>query len=376
LRIVQYLSGPSPWGDVTPETMNSKGLGGRETALVQLAQRWAHMGYDVVNYVPVEAPTGPPNCRFLDYRYVADHLRCFGADVLVSWEEPRIFDIEGVAESVPVKVIEMQVAHLSGLTPEADQVIDAYAVLSRWAGGFLTQQNAFVDPRKLVVLPNGVDLDRYRPELAFDYPEKVATEKSWRFFYSSSPDRGLAHLLNTWPRIRDRWPNATLTICYGLENWVRAEQWSHNIQSESALDIIEGLEQPGINYLGKIGQSDLADIQRHSDALLYPCDTMQPTETGCITVVEAGAAWSPAIITDCDCLGSEFGDYNYAAVSPLPFDPDHYVDTIDSVLSDKDRYLELQRNGRELARSRQWSLIAEDWIDMFDRVGDKVAAIN
>src|SRR3954463_9032858 len=52
LRIAQVLSN-CPWGDVTPAAMN-RGLGGRETALINLSEQWADMGHEVINFVPTE----------------------------------------------------------------------------------------------------------------------------------------------------------------------------------------------------------------------------------------------------------------------------------------------------------------------------------
>lgn len=369
MKIVQYLGGAGSWGDVTPETMNKKGLGGRETALIQLAENWAEMGHDVVNFVPTRLPSGTPGrCRYVNAPQVGSYLQNFGADVLVSWEEPRLMDDQFV-ENVGLAIIEMQVAHLD-TKPEYDRNTDVYAVLSDWAGGFLAKQSEDIDERKLKVFPNGVNLRRFT-EARAGYPIDARQDPSkypWEFYYSSSPDRGLNHLLNCWPLLLDRFPNAVLHVAYGIEKWVGSTQWSHNMQSEAALDIAEGIKQDGVIYHGKIGQDELAQLQISCHALLYPCDPMSPTETGCITVVEAGAACSPAIITDADCLGAEFSDS--AEVTRLPFDPDGYVATISDVMKDPDRYTALQNAGLELARERSWPLIAEMWDEMF-KTADK-----
>jgi len=55
VKIAQYLA-DSPWGDVTPETLD-QGMGGRETAVVQLAEHWADMGHEVTTFAPVSKVT-------------------------------------------------------------------------------------------------------------------------------------------------------------------------------------------------------------------------------------------------------------------------------------------------------------------------------
>jgi glycosyltransferase involved in cell wall biosynthesis len=252
----------------------------------------------------------------------------------------------------------MQVANMQ-TTPELDSVTDAYAVLSQWAGEYLSLQEPNIDTDKIVVFPNGVDLARYGK----DIPEKTLGDRM-HFHYSSSPDRGLVHLLNMWPRIRKEFPGSVLHVCYGIEHWIQHVRWGHNMQAEMALDIEKKLRQDGVVYHGKVGQKKLASIQKSSNALLYPCDTVQPTETGCITVVEAGAAYAPSIITNADCLGSEFGET--AAVTSLPLDYDEYIESIVQVCGDQEVYEQYQHLGRQLAESRSWSKIALDWLNLFN----------
>lgn len=361
MRLVQYIGGIGSWGELNPETMNLKGLGGRETALLNLAQVWANEGHEVFNFVPTESHTsyqyGKGTLRFAPHKEIGTFVRLLEADALISWEEPRIFGVEDIAKNAKVKILEMQVAHLIGWEPELDENIDYYAVLSEWAGNFLSTQGA--PKEKLVVFPNGVDLNRYPAE-----PSKHSPGDPWEFFYSSSPDRGLADLLTMWPQIREIAPESKLNICYGIDHWAQSQKWSHNMQAEAALTVLEGLDQPGVAFHGKVGQDRLAEIQYNSDILAYPCNTMQPTETGCITVVEAGASYSPSVITDCDCLGDEFR--KYTVVDPLPLDYDSYIDKIKTVIGSEELYAHLQTSGRKLAESRDWGIIGNKWLEFIE----------
>jgi glycosyltransferase involved in cell wall biosynthesis len=366
VKIIQFIPNCS-WGDLTPTTMNEKGLGGRETALLQLGENWAMKGHEVINFVPLKKPErshfySGGSVYYVDQRMAGDYIKQIGCDVLVSWEEPRIFDFEWCRANTGLRVIEMQVSNLN-ITKELDDSVHNYAVLSKWAGEWLVEQaGGVIDPEKLVVFPNGVDLSRYSKSLYPVTPDRDHLE----FYYSSSPDRGLNHLLRMWPKIRKVYPGALLHIAYGIENWVEMVKWSHNMHGEVGLDLIEGIRQDGVVYHGRIGQDELAAIQYQCDALLYPADTMQPTETGCITVVEAGAAGCPAVITDCDCLGSEFSWC--AEVTPLPFNENAYIESIGRALDRKDQLTTL---GRQLAQQRDWSVIAQQWLDWFEvRLGE------
>lgn len=374
MKIVQYL-GDSPWGDVTPKTLKEQGMGGRETALVQLAENWAQQGHEVINFVPVEdtcrssypseGNAWPPGeALYIRSELTSDYLMNFPSDVIVSWEEPRIFISPEIRALTKLKIVEMQVAHLQVQLHDhgvnCDDFIDGYAALSPWAADFLVLNEPAIDSDKINILPNGVDITRYPEPPRYD---GTHGPPPYRFFYSSSPDRGLHHLLRLWPRIQERWPGSELFIAYGVENWVEQCKWLHNMQSEMALYVENHLEQPGINYLGKIGQNDLAELQKSCHALLYPCDTLQPTETGCITAIEAMAAGAVPILTECDCLPSEFE--GVSAFAPLPFNDDAYLEAMSSVLDDSSNYEYLQSAGREFAESRSWHLIAQQWTQWF-----------
>lgn len=358
MKIGQFLN-EGAWGDVTPETLK-KGMGGRETALVQLSEAWARQGEEVINFVSVEEPKHYENSHYVNFSMTPEYIENFGLDVLVSWEKPEVFGLEAAQSNVKLKMVEMQVAHLEVVIDgnNHDPLIDNYAVLSQWAGDFLCNNEPAIDKDKLVIFSNGVDLTRY-PEPSYGHPG----EPPYKFFYSSSPDRGLHHLFRVWPQITAMYPGSELHIAYGVEKWANLMKWSHNLSSEVALDVLEGVNQPGVIYHGKIGQDKLAQIQTEADMLLYPCDPSQPTETGCITAIEAGAACTPMLLTEADCLDSEFSDC--AVIATLPFSDGAYIDGVKAVMDNPEVYVALQQAGRQKAESRSWDLIGGQWLSFF-----------
>jgi len=366
ITIAQYLPGSGSWGDVDLDSLD-RGLGGRETALIHLGKKWAEKGHHVRSFVPIKAPKRyslNDGClEFLPLETASTFLRATWHDVILSWEKADVFDNPEVVAASGARIIGMQVAHLEDMGPLTDESIDRYVVLSPWAGEFLSLQNDAVDFDKIWVVPNGVDLSRYpEPEIDFSLDDK--RRLAGRFFYSSSPDRGLNHLLRIWPKIVKEIPHATLSVAYGPTRWTSGSKFSHSMQGEVALDIEYGLQQAGVFDVGVLGQRALAELQIASTALLYPCDTMQPTETGCITVTEAMAAGAPAIISTCDCLPSEYG--HAAEVVDLPIHDDRYVEALLSVVHDPVRYGELQAKGRMEAERRSWENTSTAWLRIME----------
>lgn len=216
---------------------------------------------------------------------------------------------------------------------------------------------------KLHVRPNGVNISDYPLDKAMKRHRNVS------FVYSSSPDRGLWHLLKMWPKIRKEYKKANLYVAYGVSKYTDQIKWAHSRVGEMSLEIEQLMKQPGVVDVGKIGQKQLAELQLKATAWLYPADTIQATETGCITAIENMAAGNPCLISDADCLEEEF--HKVAHVNRLPFAEEEWLNAVFRVLNTDD-HKSYRKRGRELAESRDWSKIAPTWIELFkENYGNK-----
>lgn len=374
MKIANILISDS-WGEVSPEALE-RGIGGREGAMIYLSKEWASRGHQVTNFVNIERGKtfygDEPN---MYYKYGGYHeyvplnltrpmLANFDWDVAIAWECPSAFDDPRIQERIKLRMCEMQVAHLSPKETSAlERNCHYLAVLSNWHGEFMMHSGVDIEPSKVKVFPNGVDINRYDRASVVKKFKRTINDNP-RFVYSSSPDRGLWYLLESWPYIRQEYPNAKLDVCYGLKDWVDKIKWSHGRTGEMAIKLEELIEQPGVTSLGKIGQKRLSELQMEADAWLYPLDSIQATETGCITAVENAAAGNPIITTDCDCMEDEFG--RIGTIVPLPFDRKQYAEEVIGVLQDSD-FVSYQREaGRNFAENRDWSLISEQWLQFFN----------
>ena len=358
------------WGDVSPEALN-RGIGGREGAMIYLSREWAEMGHEVTNFVNVEQSSRfvPPISRqefpangyheYVPLNLTRPMLANFPWDVAIAWECPSTFEDHRILNNVKLKMCEMQVCHFSPVEMQAaSDYCDYVAALSPWHREFLMHQGLELEADEVVVFPNGVDISKY-PEM--EYGKRFQDDP--QFVYSSSPDRGLWHLLEIWPMIKEEWPKATLKVGYGAQKWIDFNKWSHGRQGEMAVEIERLLKLPGVEDIGKIGQDELAKLQIEADVWLYPLDAMNATESGCITAVENAAAYNPIVTTDCDCMPTEFG--RIGRIVDMPWDADEYFSAVKDVLTDEDYYADLQRKGRKFAEGRDWSIIAKQWVDLF-----------
>jgi len=351
------------WGEVNLDALN-RGIGGREGAMLYLSRCWAEEGHEVTNFINTEKGTRTEfesggSLSFLPLNTIGAILKNFPYDAVIAWECPSVFNNDLMTN---LRICEMQVCHFRPDEREyAEQKADYVAALSPWHKYFMLSDGLDMPEDKVVVFPNGVDIKRYPKHII---SKKLGINDQPKFVYSSSPDRGLWPLLASWPHIRKSFPGAELTVTYGVNKWTKELRWSHSKQGEMALQIEQMMNQDGITDLGKIGQDKLSKLQLEADAWLYPLDAISPTESGCITAVENAAAGNPIITTDCDCMESEFGPIG--VITELPFDPEGYAQAVEYVLGDIDIVQNLRRDGREFAESRDWSLIAKQWIDFIE----------
>jgi glycosyltransferase involved in cell wall biosynthesis len=363
LEIAQILIS-NVWGEVNLESLN-KGIGGREGALLYLSKEWASSGNRVVNFVNIEqgqrVNIGDGIIDFLPLNMAKPYLANIPTDVCIAWECPSAFEDHRILNNVKLRICEMQVCHFSPIEMQAAaDYCDYVAALSPWHKEFLLHQGLEMESDEVVVFPNGVDISKYpEPEYGIKFGNNP------KFVYSSSPDRGLWGLLQIWPEIRKEFPEATLKVGYGAQKWIDFNKWSHGRQGEMAVEIEQLLKQDGVEDIGKIGQDVLSELQQGADAWLYPLDAMSATESGCITAVENAAAGNPIVTTDCDCMATEFG--RFSRVVDVPWNPEEYYRAVKDVLSDEMYYEDLQRKGRKFAEGRDWSIIASQWVDLFNK---------
>ena len=188
---------------------------------------------------------------------------------------------------------------------------------------------------KITLINNGLDLD------SFKKIDNVILKIKNKFIYSSRPERGLDNLLNLWPQILEKIPDATLSIAtYGSfpsnpqEFLLKSKIDNHN----------------SINYLGKLNPIQLYEEMKSSEYWLYP--THWP-ETSCITALEM-------LMSEVICV--------YYPVAGLPNTINKYgiqvssgkeIETIVS-LTNEDKNL-LRENGRKYVETCSWINRAEQW---------------
>ncbi len=273
-----------------PETFKESGLGGSETAVVEMGKRLAGLGHHVCVFGDCVPHGGGPSLEgtFDGVEYLHyDKFKDVTCDVLVSSRRPEAIDASGL--EARRAILWVHDVHCGDqLTPERAEKFDLIWTLSEWHRGFFVANYPFLDQRsakilgfentagKVEVTRNGIDLRRF---------DKIVKRDPCRAVYSSSPDRGLQVALEVWPVVRARVPGAELHVFYGFDNW---EPFVDEAQRKVIAHLKKLLaETEGVQFHGRQPQERLAEEFLKSGVWAYPTWFF---ETSCITAMEAQAA--------------------------------------------------------------------------------------
>ena len=281
-----------PWDWTNPWT---QGIGGSETCHIELTERFEARGHTVTSYTKMphfsgilyvprerknwldiselnigEPVTNSMNAAF-GKPYVPENWLIFRDSAFFDKDLPKENQYFFIAQDVDY-----------AWTPERLEKVSKYITLCTEHTNFTLAKYPQLKG-KVFQSTNGVRRE---------WIEKIAKENIQRdpnkIIYTSSPDRGLLLLLKNWFRIRERCPEASLTVCYGFDNMEKILQaqggtaWFLPMKNE----IHKLLTQDGVNFTGRIGQERLYREWFSSNIWWYPTDW---PETSCINCMDAQA---------------------------------------------------------------------------------------
>jgi glycosyltransferase involved in cell wall biosynthesis len=347
------------------------GLGGSETALVQVATRLAARGHRVIVY------SGADEGLFGGVLY-----RPFTAwdptredDLLIVSRLAHVFDNPIGAKRTALWCHDH--SYPGQLTEERVEKIDAIIVLSEWQHERFTRLYPFAEER-LVLIRNGIQFFEADGTERYAQGAQPFGKRKPRVVYSSSADRGLDVLLDMWPRIKERVPKAELHVYYGFDVLERIAFAHHDpnliafkthvLGQVAAL----GAEEGGVFLHGRTGQQELADDMMKSRVLGYPTAFM---ETSCITAMEARAAGLAIVTSDLGALAETVGDHGTLVpwvnadgeaeeefpVTRQPAYQEAFVNAVCGALTNGKAWRQLHVRAVTNARENDWDERIDEW---------------
>lgn len=215
------------------------------------------------------------------------------------------------------------------------------------------------------VIPNGIDLTTIKarrvPELDRDPASMI---------YASSPDRGLPRLLELWPDIVERVPEAKLDIYYGWEaidaiiasgspNAPMLRYFKQRTQQQ--LDELQGAGYQ-IAWHGRVTQEVLIDALWRSGVMPYPADFF---ETFGIVFAQACAAGVVPVVPKLGNLPDLVG-YSAPVLPGAPNSAEFGPRFVDAVVRASEAPSSIRRDLRLQVESFDWQHVFEHWDGLID----------
>jgi len=288
-----YVPGtPTPFDPDTPKT---KHLGGSEEAVIHLSRELARRGHYVTVYAPrvdredgiiVHARDG------VRWRDVHDFDAQTVDGTVLYWRCPAILLEPAVKAANHRKVLWLHDTNY-GAPKEAYEAADAVVVLSKTHAKTVAEGDGYEGP--FVYAANGIDVETEFPPLT---PGSADMRDPFKVVYGSSPERGLAPLLQAWPLIRAKVPQATLDIYYTWDLFERAMAKNPSLHERFGWlrARAESLKSEGVTVKGGVDHKTLALAYRRANVWAYPAAWFK--EISCITAMKAQAAGCWPICTD------------------------------------------------------------------------------
>ena len=223
---------------------------------------------------------------------------------------------------------------------------------------------AGVEPAAIARIPNGVDVDRFRPA---DLDEKQRLRERFGIPPGASAViftgrlvvyKGLAGLLRAWGAIRQRHPDALLLIVGsgGLD----LDNCEQELKDQARDDELGD----SVRFVGAVERVE--DYLRAADIFVFPTEE----EAFGISLVEAMACELPVVSTPAGGLAEILARSDFGLTVEAGSDA-ALGDALDALLRDPETRARLGREGRRIAE-RDYSLgaVVDRYVDLFESAPD------
>lgn len=322
--------------DWNPEDL-TKGIGGSEEAVIHMARELAKRGWnvEVYNSVPEEQVFDGVKYKPFWSLNTQDHY-----DVFIAWRLPALFDVLSV-QSKKTYLWLHDVVQDGEFTPERLQKIDKVIVLSEFHRSLFPS----IPEEKVWRSANGL----HWPDMGV-----TSERKPWKFVNTSAPDRGLKCMLEMWPKIKERYPEAEFHWFYGWETYD-----AHNINNPERMaykeNLLRLLNQDGVFERGRVSHAEIAKELASADLWVYPTEF---PEISCISAMKAQALGAIPVVTDYGALKETVQSGIKIPYKDIYTNPEAQKAFIDA-LSDA-RAID-RETCKDVAKQFSWEKVADEW---------------
>ena len=364
-------------------TVSIKPIGGSESALFYLCRELAKLGHEteIINNCGNEAGTyeGVSYAQFTTLADLVKHSKTKEYDFFISFRDLPAFlfpikakkriwwghdDFSNVWNYSDYRAL-LGKTFLKVAGFLTNIFCDHLFVVSNWLGEICTDCLG-IKKDKIYVTKNGIHLPYFKVEPTQQLRDEL------RLIYTSVPARGLDILLDIFPRIKEKVPQATLHVYCGWDLGMLKEE--DKILAKSLYD---RTNQPGVIREGTKKHSELAKDLMISSLMLYPSHPVPKAgffaETSCIAALEAQAAGCPVIASKRGALPESIVDGKTGIlIEGSPYSEsfkEKFTDETVKLLKDPERLSAMRISAQQfISNNYTWEIVAKEWTREFERM--------
>jgi hypothetical protein len=323
------------------------GIGGSETAVIQLSKYWTKQGYNVTVYC---------NCdnigmyNGVNYLYYKDFNVAQKFDILIVWRCIDFLDIACINNARKCFLDLHDVVKPETITPRVLSNVNKICVKSSFHASML----GFIPMNKVAIIPNGG---------AVKYEDDEIKKDPNYIIYSSSYDRGLAYMLKWgWPVIKKSCPNAYLKIFYGWNTFDKIQPDTPDVKLYKDT-IVNLMKQDGVQECGRISNEELMKEKKKA-SIHYYVGNFQ--EIDCISVRESASVGTIPVVAEDAHVFKEKSYCVKISGNPIKCNTQTNAgEKIVELLQNPDTSDKLRHEFVEKVKEETWENIAQKWIELF-----------
>lgn len=327
-----------PWDE---EIYKTKGLGGSETAAVEMARNLKKLTGRCVKIFQEreEVFVAESGVEYHPLKNMLPYFKKWSPKIHVAWRH----NVKLTNAPTYVWCHDLVFEGLKE-TNNYEKIL----ALSPFHKDFIQSMLGIADD-KFIITKNGINPDRFKD---------LKMHKEWgRVIWSNSADRGLEHAIMVMEKVREVIPGASLHVFYGMDNMKKFGMKDKAEMLEKMMS-----ERPWIKYHGSVSQDVLANELAKSQVWLYPASFI---ETHCISAIEAMVTKAYPVVRNVGALIDTLKPaWSEGMATILDNDPDDYdayaKEVIEAIEFRKWEDMDLK------AEDFSWSGVAEDWKRLFE----------
>lgn len=320
------------------DVYKEKGIGGSETAAVEMARHLAEItGRKVIVFNPRTTTKIFGKVEYRPCREVPAYFRDHAPALHVGWRHALKFSTDPLyawCHDLGTHGIENPANYHKAL------------VLSDFHKGYVKSFFG-VPEEKIIVTKNGLEPKRFEKS-----PDKIFG----KVIFSSSPDRGLDRAIRVMREVVKMVPDAELHCFYGFDNMRKMGLTTEVERLERMVS-----DHPFVKFHGNVTQARLTEEMQTSSVWLYPTNF---AETYCITAIEALSSKTYPVAREWGALQNtlrDAADKKMATLISHDCETEEevalYADaTIDALLSRAWERMEIE------PKSFSWESVAHQWV--------------